>query len=536
MSDRNDTDYPDDEPVIGANYAPSAPPPPPPIGKAPYIGGPGPAYDDARAIGYNDPQTEGPYDDDEFDDDEYYDEDEDDEYGYYDDDDYEEAVPARQPMFYVFIALAALVGGIVVFLLFSLVNNNGDSGEPALGGTKFAVVIGSPVKGTRIEVGKPQEVIVEASATETITRFELFVGDKLTDTVNVTETPSDNKYRAVLKYTLASKGNYDLRVKVTASSGATKESAPTQVTGFESVGERPQTIKGKVVADTTLHTGPGDSFPESGTLKAGTEVTIVGKDKDVQWLLVDSLEGQQWAKRNAINELDTLDLVPTRGVTPTPAPTQPPTNTVAPSPSVTTSPTTNPSAPDFVPTNAVLVEGGSVLRVTVQNSSNNPYNGPLVIAVSGDVPAAEIVIDANLGANGTATVDFDLNPPITTDKKKAVVSVDPKNAIKESRENNNDATFVLLAPEEAPAIVVQAPTVADKITVTIKNNGGPLAATTVTVRVKAENSEAAQSQNLALATGQTATFVVSKPGTGAATAEVVINDQVVASAEFTIPE
>jgi len=184
----------------------------------------------------------------------------------------------------------------------------------------------------------------------------------------------------------------------------------------------------------------------------------------------------------------------------------------------------------------VLVEGGSVLRVTVQNSSNNPYNGPLVIAVSGDVPAAEIVIDANLGANGTATVDFDLNPPITTDKKKAVVSVDPKNAIKESRENNNDATFVLLAPEEAPAIVVQAPTVADKITVTIKNNGGPLAATTVTVRVKAENSEAAQSQNLALATGQTATFVVSKPGTGAATAEVVINDQVVASAEFTIPE
>ncbi len=533
MSDRNDTNYPDDEPVIGATYAPPLPPQPPTIGEPQYIGGPGPAYDDALAVGAGEDYDEESYAEDEYAEDDYYEED--DEYGYYDEDQYEDAVPARQPMFYVFVALAALVGGIVVFLLFSLVNNGGDDGgTPAIGGTKFAVVIDSPAAGKKINIGQSEEVIVQASATEPIVRFELFVGDKLTDTVNVTETPPDNKYRAVLKLTLPKRGDYELMVKITASSGATKDSSKTKVTAIEPVGERPQTIKGKVVADSTLRIGPGENYAEAGTLTAGTEVVILGKDRAVDWLLIDSQQGQRWVKRTAISELDSLDLVPTRDVTPTPAPTQPPTATTSPSPSVSTSPTPNPDAPDFVPTNAVLVNGGAALRVTVQNSSTNPYNGPLVISVSGDVPAAEVVIDAKLGANGSATVDFEVSPPITSSGKKAVISIDPKNAVKEARENNNEATFVLLPPEESPKISIDAPVVADKITITIRNTGGPLAATTVTVRVKAENSEAAQSQNIALANGQTATFVVSKPGTGAATAEVLINSQVAASAEFTI--
>ncbi|MGE0598308.1 MAG: CARDB domain-containing protein [Dehalococcoidia bacterium] len=531
MSDRNDTNYSDDEPVIGATYAPPLPPQPSVIGEPHYIGGTPPAYDDAMAMGTDEDYDNESYEDDEYDD-AYYDED--DEYGYYDEEDYEDAVPARQPMFYVFVALAALVGGIVVFLLFSLVNNSDDGGTPSLGGTKFAVVIDSPPAGTKINIGEPSEVVVQASATEPINRFELFVGDKLTDTVNVTETPPDNKYQAVLKFTLPTRGDYELMVKVTASSGATKDSSKTKVTAIEPVGERPQTIKGKVVADSTLRIGPGENYAEAGTLTAGTEVVIYGKNRSVDWLLIDTQQGQRWVKATAIEELDSLALVPIRDVTPTPAPTQPPTATTEPSPSTTTSPTPNPDAPDFVPTNAVLLNGGAALRVTVQNSSTNAYNGPLVVSVSGDVPAGEIVIDAKLGANGTATVDFDVNPPITTTGKKAVVSVDPKNAVKESRENNNEATFVLLPPEESPKITIDAPVVSDKITVTIRNTGGPMGATTVTVRVKAGDSEAAQSQNIALANNQTATFVVSKPGTGAATVDVLINGQVAASADFNI--
>ena len=521
MSDRYDTDYPDDEPVIGGSYPPPAPPPLPT-----YIGAP--------VIDYEEPVAQAGYADEEYDD-EYYDEG--DEYEYYDDE-YDSGTPARQPMFYIFIAMAALVGGIVVFLLFSLVSNSGGNNGGGGGDTKFDVRIDSPAKDKRIEIGKSEDVSVQATATEPISRFELYVGDQLTDSVDVTETPADNKYRAILHLTLQAKGNYDIFVRVTSSNGATKDSSKVRVIAIEPVGERPQTIKGKVVADTTLRAGPGDNFPESGTLKGGQEVTILGKDKAINWLLIDSPQGQRWAKRTAIDPLDSLDLVPIRDVTPTPAPTQAPTNTAipSPSPSASVSPSPNPNSPDFVPTNAVLIDGGTVLRVTVQNVSNTAYNGPLVVGVGGDVPAKEVVFDAKLAANGgSATVDFDINPPVTAPGKKAVVSVDPKNAVKELREDNNSATFVLLPPEEAPQITIQAPTVTPSaVSITIQNTGGPLTATNVTVRVKVGNAEAAQSQNIALAKNQTATFSVSKPGTGDATAEVVINGQVVASASFTI--
>ncbi len=519
MSDRYDPRYPEDEPVIGGSFSPPSAPPMAPG----YIGAP---PEDAL---FADPETG--YADYE---DGYYDEDE--EYDYYGSEGDEQ--PARQPMFYVFIAMAALVGGIVIFLLFSLVNSGGRTdGTPASGGgdTRFDVRIDSPPKDKRVEIGKTEDVSVQATASEPIGRFELFVGDRLTDSVDITETPVDNKYRAILRLNLPVKGNYDIFVRVTTSNGATKDSSKVRVIAIEPVGERPQTIKGKVVADTTLRTGPGDQYSESGTLKGGQEVTILGKSKAIDWLLIDSAQGQRWARRNAIDPLDSLDLVPIRDVTPTPAPTQQPTNTAVPSasPSASVSPSPNPNSPDFVPLNAVLNEDGSILRVTVQNVSNTAYNGPLVISVGKGVPASEIAFDAKLAANGgSATFNFPLAPPVSGGT--ADVTVDPKNAIKELREDNNGATFVLSAPEDAPKIVIQAPTVAATVSIVIQNTGGPMATTTVTVRVKVGNSTAAQEQTISLAKGQTATFTVSKPGTGQATAEVVINNQIVASTTFTI--
>jgi|GEM_PF-1349653 len=528
MSERYDTGYPEDEPVIGGTgFEPPQRPLTPP-GQPRYIGAAVADDFEEPEIGYAEPL------DDEYDEEpEFYDED--DEYGYYDED-YDEEIPARQPMFYVFVALAALVGGLVVFLLFSLVNNGGEGGGG--GATGFAVRIDSPVKDKRVEIGKTEEVIVQASATQPIALFELFVGDRLADSLQVTETPPDNKYIATLQYTLPAKGNYDLKVKITTSTGETKESDKVRVIAIEPVGERPQTIRGKVVADTTLRTGPGDQFPESTTLKAGEEVTILGKDRQVNWLLVETAAGPRWARRNAIEEFDSLDLVQVREPTATPRPTQEPTSTQlpSPSPSASASPSPSANAPDFVPVNAVLIDGGTVLRVTIQNVSTNAYDGALVVGVSGDVNAPEVAVAAKLAANGgSATIDFEVNPPITATGKKAVVSVDPKNAVREGREDNNSATFVLLPPEEEPKLEILAPTVqAAAIAVTIRNSGGAMPATTVQVRVKVGASEASQSQTIALAKGQTANFSVSKPGTGAATVEVVINGQVVATANITI--
>jgi hypothetical protein len=57
----------------------------------------------------------------------------------------------------------------------------------------------------------------------------------------------------------------------------------------------------------------------------------------------------------------------------------------------------------------------------------------------------------------------------------------------------------------------------------------------VTVRAKLGSSVTLEEKTIALAKGQTANFSVARPqGTGEATAEVVINGQIVASAQFTI--
>lgn len=520
MSDRYDS-YPDDEPVIGATYPP---PPPPPAGDV-YIGAASPGAYPAD----EDWDAEDGYDD-EYDDE--YDEYEESYYGAYDD-----VPPARQPLFYVFVALAALVGGIVVFLLFSVVNGGGDGGGGNGGNARFDVQVDSPPKDKRIYIGEPEDVAVQATATEAIVRFELFVGDRSVDSVDVSETPSDNRYIATLRLLLEQTGTYEIFVRVTSSSGATKDSSKVRVYGVESVGERPQSIKGRAVADTTLRAGPGEDFTEVGTLKAGAEVTIVGKSRSLEWLLVEA-GGQEprWARRSAIDPLDTLDLVQIRDVTPTPAPTATDTPEPSPSPSPSVSPSPGPNAPDFVPTNAVLIGGGSQLRVTLSNVSNNAYNGPIVVAVGGgDVPQQELVIDASMEANGgTAVAEFDVDPPITTQGKRAVVTVDPMDAVRELREDNNVAAFVLLPPQESPEIVIVSATVAgNQISVTIRNNGGALSATAITVRVSQGSQTISNAATLALAKDQSSTIQVTSPGTaGTALVEVLIAGQVQDSQEI----
>jgi hypothetical protein len=525
------SEYPEDEPIIGASYVPH--PTVPPRHDDTYIGS-DPAIGAAPGIGYAAPGTAlqqdpdwdegyGEYDD-EFDDyDEY-------EYEY----DYGDTDPARQPMFYVFLGLAAVVGGIVVFLLFSLLTGGGDNG--LFGGADFAVQIDSPPADKRVEIGQAEEVVIQATATEPIVLIELFQGTRLLDSQEVTETPSDNRYRATLSLLFDEKGTFEVFVRVTSSSGATKDSSKVRLIAVEPVGERPQTISGRVVADTTLRAGPGSDFPEVGQLQAGDQVTILGKSADLNWLLVQTNGQQQgrWARRAAIDPLDTLDLVPVRDVTPTPGPTATPTPEVSPTP--TESPSPSPDSPDFVPTNATLTGGGGTLRVTVANQSNNPYSGPLVIAISGEtLQSQELVVSAEMAANGgTVVVEFTLNPPVTTDGARVVVEVDPQNAVRELREDNNAATFVLLAPEESPNITIQQPLLEpNSVIVTIRNTGGSLATTNVTVRVVFGQSINSQAQNISLSSGETATFTVARPpGQGDAIAEVVIAGQVVASAAF----
>ncbi|MBI5947105.1 MAG: SH3 domain-containing protein [Chloroflexi bacterium] len=505
--------YPPDEPIIGAA---SFPPPPPgrPVAP-PYIGAPDDGYDDDVA------------EEDEWDD----------EYGYDDDAYYYDEAPARQPTFYMFIGLAVLLGVGFVALLFSLVNNNGDDSTPKVNAA-FNVAISQPLNNEVVPTGKQLDIIASASSNETITRFELFIDDQ--PVTQGQPGPADGTvYRATLKWQFDRSGTHKMFVRVTSVSGATADSTKVNLRVIEPIDDKPAVIKGKAITTTNVRLGPGEQFESIGRLNDGQEVKILARSRNTDWLYIEFQTGG-WVKRAAIEAEESLEFLSIKDVTPTPAPSTKTPNPSA-TPSVSPSATANANAPDFVPTGAVLIDGGTTLRVTIANTSTNNYNGPLVVSVGGLVGTDVLkqVFSVNLVANGSATVDFDLNPPVTV-QKTAAIKVDPDNAIKEANEDNNNASIGLSPPVEAPNIVIDPPAISGgTVTVVIKNTGGAMPASSVKVRIKigggGPSAESATAQ-IALASGQSSPpFTVAKPGSGAATVEVLVNDQVVASTTINLP-
>ncbi|MGH2611127.1 MAG: hypothetical protein ACRDHF_18755, partial [Tepidiformaceae bacterium] len=250
MSDRYGS-YPPDEPVIGANY----PPAPSPSGyqqQPEYIGA-GPAW--AQPGGGAPAQEQwaprgGDADETYSEDYDEYDEDYDD-YG----DGYREDSPVRQPIFYVFLGMAALVGGGLIFLLFALFGGNGDDPEPG-----FRVLVDAPAPNERVHIDTPTDVTVRATSSEQITQFELFVDDRSVDQMPVTAPGTDNVYSGTLQYTFDRVGEYELYVRVTSASGATEDSEKFKVLAIQPVGDRPVEIKGRVVGQASIRRGPGENF------------------------------------------------------------------------------------------------------------------------------------------------------------------------------------------------------------------------------------------------------------------------------------
>ncbi len=501
MSERYGS-FPPDEPIIGADT-------PPPSSRSVHAPADvalpaGPAFEDEAAWG------------DEYDGDE-------DEVDYAYDDGYYGDAPVRQPMFYVFIALAGVVLVVLAFLVFSFVRGGG-SKQIATG---FNVQIDQPLPNQTIVVGTAQSVTVQARATEPITRIQLYVNDRLVDETDPTGVPPDGIYRASFQLSLPSKGDYTLYVRVTAASNATKDSTKVKIHAVEEIGARPVSIDGKVITPTIARTAPSDNADSVRQLNAGETVKILGKTPDSTWLLVD-IGGPEprWVKRDAIQEQDSLALVPVRVPTPTPGP-----STVAsPSPTGSPSATAIPNAPDFAPTNAVLIDGGSRLRVTIVNLASNGYAGALVVSVSGvPVDPAKQAFNVSIPANGSTTVDFVLSSAVTT-QASAKVQVDPDQAIKETNRDNNTATFVLQPPTEAPNLTITSAVVSGNVVnITIANTGGELKSTSVTVRVTFGAATLDQAFTMALVKGQSIAVQVPKPSAASATAQLFIGGQAASS-------
>jgi hypothetical protein len=220
-------------------------------------------------------------------------------------------------------------------------------------------------------------------------------------------------------------------------------------------------------------------------------------------------------------------------VTATPIPSSP-------SPTSATSPTANAALPDFAPTNGALIEGGSVLRVTISNRSSAAFNGNLVVAVF-EVPAEapQLAFNVRIPANGSTTVDFRLSPAVTQ-QSRARVRIDPTNAIPETTKDNNEATFVLAPPVQAPSLGVTATLEGNVVKVTILNNGADITNGNAVVReqhtVGGVNQTSEKTLTLNLTKNAATTLDLPKPtGPTRATITVVLNGQPIAETAVDVP-
>jgi Bacterial SH3 domain/CARDB len=489
--------YPADEPVIGANYP-----------ATPTFEQPGDPYG-------------------EYEDDEYYDDGEGDYPGYYGDG-YEDESPARQPIFYVFIALAVLMGAAAIFVLFGLVQS-GDDDDPAAapaGDASLKVELVSPKNNDRQKTGEQFDVVVRATSGTAISRFELHIGDRVVDQVAPSPPASGNTYTVTLKGQFDKRGDYTVFARVFAGDKS-QETAKIRLTAIEEPGDRPLAIKGKTLATVAVRAGPADSFEQTGTLEPGTDVNIIGKTRDNEWLLIEG-PNTRWVKRSGIQELDSLALVPVREAQAPATPTRDATATV----SATASASATTNLPDLVAIDAKLVftsAGRASLRVTVRNDGA-AYSGPVVIGVSsvpGGLTSPQFAFDMNLGTGKSATGDFEAltTPP---DRVDVTVRVDPANAIREASEDNNTTTFKgVTAPADPPDIIIAAVTVQPgpdgTITVHVKNDGGNLGSSEIRVKVTIGTADSSQTKTQALAAGDTSSFAFQKFATGTGRVEVFIN-------------
>ena len=507
---------PDDEPVIGANY-----PPPPPRPRAPEP----PAYDEDVIDASQDydeqlPEDGGydePYIGEEV---TYY------QARQYRDDD----APARQPLFYAFVALAILIGAGAIYLLYSVVANSGDDNKPLVAptpATALTVAITSPRGGDRFKVNQQVDVAASASANQPVETFQLLVDGRIVDQLNATVPATGTIYTAALRAKFDRRGEYTILVRAILAGGAvTKDTDKIKLTIIEEDTQAPLSVKGKVTEDVNLRTGPSEQFDRVGTLTRGTDVTITGRTADSQWFFIDT-DGGRWVAARAIQVTESLTNIPVRDASPTPSVSATTSPTTPTTPTVTPAPTQAANLPDFVPTNAILIDGGSRLRVTVANVSTNAFNGTLVVSAAGvGANPGSKAFSVSIGANAAVTVDFDLDPPVTT-PKSAEVRVDPDNAIKESSKANNGATFPINPPAEPPSLsITGAQLQPQSILVNIKNSGGALNSTTVTVHLTFGGSTVDTPATLALAKDQTTQVSIVRPaGSGPATLTLIINGQ-----------
>ncbi len=470
MSDQDRSGIPDDEPVIGGvapqpspppASSPTLPPParptqavpPPPVPSRPRRdpygigGGPGISPD---AGYYGTPRRGG---------------------------------GGRTATVYFFVLVSLAVVGVLIFLLFQVLS--GGNGEESVATptpvpVALTAAIESPVAGDRIPVNEERAVIVSVTSGEPIVRYELLISGIVTDRQTSGRLDGENTYKAVLTARFAATGSYDLVVRATTESGEQVVSESIRVIVDPAAAATPEVVlSGEIVVVASLRTGPSDVYPQAGTLAPPQVVVVIGRVAGDGWLQVET-GGGLWVRRSAveISEADLAQVPIVDASEPAPTPATESTATATPPPDETETPTPDvpADAPDLQPSNAVLIDGGATLRVTIRNVATSAFSGAIVVLVE-NVPAnpAEQVVTATIEPNGATAINFTLDPPLDV-QSTVSVTVDPDDAIVESNEDNNVTEFIVVPPADEAILWLDLQAGAGVLFITIWNDGAELLA------------------------------------------------------------
>ncbi len=254
-------------------------------------------------------------------------------------------------------------------------------------------------------------------------------------------------------------------VVLVGGDGGSSEVQPANKTPSPEEAETGAELTGKAKATINVRSGPGNDYEVLGVLRRDSEVRIVAKSEDAEWLqviypprsklrgwvLAESLEveGDMSAVAIATPEEIPLPEVPTSPpVEETETPQETPTEE---EPTPTPSPTPIAELPDLAISGA-LVSGG-VLVVTITNQGSGDLSEAMIDVSVFDMSGTQTLHSMTSGPHTLSpgmSIDIKTEYAALTGPSQLLVIVDPQGLIAETDDTNNRLTVAISGGEPPP--------------------------------------------------------------------------------------
>jgi hypothetical protein len=196
-------------------------------------------------------------------------------------------------------------------------------GKQAAEASTPTVQITSPAVGSEVTLG--EEVVVQATASDVggpgVKMVDLYLGDTTTP-ITRDEVSGDpvETYNASLAWTPATAGSVTLRVIAYRADNVPSPAAtitlsvveppatPTPEPSPTPEAQPPYTFK--VIQETNVYCGPGETYPVMGVLEVDEEVEVEAIDPTGDWYQIQYLESIGWVHKDYVEPVDELGELP----------------------------------------------------------------------------------------------------------------------------------------------------------------------------------------------------------------------------------